>query len=135
MQTPPRVPRNAVNPPPAPPRPAPAAPRVAPPAQGQAVARALFPNNSPPGGGPPEGGRRRTARIGKLHEGDLTSLGYKRTAKASSRRRALTRAMKRYGSLSTYRKLNAVATYTKRTSPAASKVFKADRDWVGKQRA
>jgi hypothetical protein len=84
--------------------------------------------------------RRKTARrkgslIGPLKKGELVSLGYRRTAKASSRHRALNKAIKKYGSLSTYRKLNAVAVYTKRTSPAASKTFKADRDWVGKKRS
>lgn len=71
--------------------------------------------------------------IGKLKEGELKALGYSTTAKASSRHRALTKAMKRYGPLSTYRKLNAVAVYTKRTSPASSKVFLDDRNWVGKR--
>ena len=73
--------------------------------------------------------------IGPLKKGELESVGYHRTAKASSRHRALNKAIKKYGSLSTYRKLNAVAVYTKRTSPAASKTFKADRDWVGKKRS
>lgn len=73
--------------------------------------------------------------IGPLKKGELESVGYHRTAKASSRHRALNKAIKKYGSLSTYRKLNAVAVYTKRTSPSASKTFKADRDWVGKKRS
>ena len=46
---------------------------------------------------------------------------------------ALHAAIKKYGGLSTYRKLNAVAVYTKRTSPAASKTFKADRNYVGRK--
>lgn len=103
---------------------------IAPPAVGPA----LFPDPSPPGGGPPEGGRRgtkRTSTIGKLKKGELTSVGYSTTAKASTRHRALTKAMKRYGPLSTYRKLNAVAVYTKRTLPGKSKLYLEDRNWVG----
>lgn len=73
--------------------------------------------------------------IGPLKKGDLESVGYHRTAKASVRHRALNKAIKKYGSLSTYRKLNAVAVYTKRTAPAASKTFKADRNWVGRKRS
>jgi len=72
--------------------------------------------------------------IGNLKEGDLKAVGYSTSAKASSRHRALTKAIKRYGALSTYRKLNAVAVYTKRTAPKASKTFKADRNWVGRHR-
>jgi hypothetical protein len=71
--------------------------------------------------------------IGKLKKGELSKVGYHRTAKASSRHRALSKAMKRYGPLSTYRKLNAVAVYTKRTAPGASKTFRADRNWVGRK--
>ena len=70
--------------------------------------------------------------IGKLKEGELKAVGYSATAKASTRHRALTKAIKLYGPLSTYRKLNAVAVYTKRTSPKVSKTFKTDRNWVGK---
>lgn len=85
-----------------------------------------------------EGGRRtrrrskRASTIGTLKKGKLTSMGYSTTAKASTRHRALTKAMKRYGPLSTYRKLNAVAVYTKRTMPGKSKMFLEDRNWVGK---
>lgn len=84
----------------------------------------------------PKGGsssRRRTAKIGPLKKGELKAVGYSATAKVSGRHRALTKAIKRYGPLSTYRKLNAVAVYTKRTAPAASKTFKADRNWVGRK--
>jgi hypothetical protein len=48
----------------------------------------------------------------------------------TKRRAALTRAVRAYGSLRVWRKLNAVQVYTRRLSPASSKVFKADMDWV-----
>jgi hypothetical protein len=81
---------------------------------------------------------RRTRRkgrnlIGPLRKGKLTSLGYKTTAKATSRHRAIDRAVKRYGKLSTLRKLNAVRVYTRRTSPKKSKTFKSDVRYVQKK--
>jgi hypothetical protein len=71
--------------------------------------------------------------IGPLKEGELSGVGYSATAKASARHRALNKAIKKYGALPTYRKLNAVAVYTKRTSPVRSKTFKTDRNYVGRK--
>ena len=70
--------------------------------------------------------------IGPLREGELSQFGYTNVVKKSvkSRRSALKKAVNRYGSLSVRRKLQAVATYTKRTSPRASKVFKSDIAWI-----
>ena len=70
--------------------------------------------------------------IGPLREGELSQFGYSNVVKksAKTRRSALKKAVSRYGSLSVRRKLQAVATYTKSTSPAASKVFKSDIQWI-----
>lgn len=65
-------------------------------------------------------------RIGPLKKGLLTKVGYSVTRKVPARRRAVARAVKKYGRTSTIRKLNAVAVYTRRTAPAKSKRFKAD---------
>jgi len=46
------------------------------------------------------------------------------------RHKALDSAVKEFGSLSTWRKLNAVAVYTKRTAPGVSKLFKEDMDYI-----
>jgi hypothetical protein len=70
--------------------------------------------------------------IGPLKEGELVSKGYKATGKTSTRRRALAKAVRAYGRLSTLRKLNAIAVLTKRRSPGRSKTFKTDRNWVKK---
>jgi len=88
------------------------------------------------------GGRRRTRRtkwekkhgpgIGDLKEGALVKTGYSASKGKTARHRALKKAVKRYGALSTFRKLNAVSTYTKRSSKGKSKTFKADRNWVKK---
>jgi len=70
--------------------------------------------------------------IGPLRKGELVKYGYSHVVAlpVTKRRLALTRAVKAYGSLRVWRKLNAVQVYTRRLSPASSKVFKADMDWV-----
>lgn len=70
--------------------------------------------------------------IGPLKEGKLVSKGYAATKSSTARHRALKKAVRSYGALSTFRKLNAAATYTKRTSKGRSHTFKADRNWVRK---
>jgi hypothetical protein len=71
--------------------------------------------------------------IGKLHEGELSDVGYSFTKKPILRHRALNKATKKYGPLSVYRKLNALSVYTKRTSPKTSKTAKADRNYLGRK--
>ena len=71
--------------------------------------------------------------IGKLQKGLMSSLGYNVNAKASTRHHAVDRAVKKYGKLSTLRKLNAVAVYTRRTSPVKSRTFKSDVKYVQKK--
>lgn len=70
--------------------------------------------------------------IGPLREGDLSRFGYDKvtTLSVGQRHLALARAVREYGALSLFRKLNAVYVYTRRSSPASSRIFKADRDWV-----
>jgi hypothetical protein len=66
------------------------------------------------------------------HPGALSSVGYSVVAKPSRRHATLRKAVHRFGPLSTYRKLQAVGTFTKRTSKGRSKKFMADRNWVKK---
>jgi hypothetical protein len=70
--------------------------------------------------------------IGPLKQGNLTRYGYTKIAGMSleSRRSALQKAVDAYGSLTVWRKLNALSVYTRRTSPATSKAAKADMDWI-----
>lgn len=70
--------------------------------------------------------------IGELKEGKLVKLGYSAKKSKTARHKALKKAVRSYGALSTFRKLNAASTYTKRTSKGRSKTFKADRNWVKK---
>ena len=78
-----------------------------------------------PGKGPKEG-----EGIGKLRKGELIKYGYQYRLSDSLRQAALNKAIKRFGALSVYRKLDAVAKLSLRTAPDASKIFTRDRDWV-----
>ena len=68
--------------------------------------------------------------IGPLKKGTL--LGYSSSASIPTRRSTLKNVVRKYGPLSTFRKLNAVSIYTRRTAPSKSKTLKADRNWVKK---
>ncbi len=68
--------------------------------------------------------------IGELKPGGL--MGYTPSASKTSRHKSLRKAVKKVGPLSTFRKLNALATYTKRTAKSKSRTAKADRNWVKK---
>ncbi len=78
-----------------------------------------------PGKGPIEG-----EGIGKLRKGELIKYGYQYRLSDSLRQTALRKAIKRYGPLSVYRKLDAVAKLSLRTAPDASKIFARDRNWI-----
>lgn len=70
--------------------------------------------------------------IGHLKEGELTKRGYSVSKGKTARHRALKKTVRAVGALSTFRKLNAVSTLTKRTSKGKSRIFKVDRNWVKK---
>jgi hypothetical protein len=68
--------------------------------------------------------------IGELKPGGL--MGYSPSQSKTARHTKLRKVVKRKGALSTFRKLNALATYTKRTAKSKSRTAKADRNWVKK---
>lgn len=68
--------------------------------------------------------------IGALRKGELIKYGYSYRLADSKRQSALKKAMKSYGTLSVYRKLNAVSKLSVRTAPDASTIFAKDRNWV-----
>lgn len=68
--------------------------------------------------------------IGKLRKGELIKYGYQYRLSDRLREKALKNAVKVYGALSVYRKLDAVAKLSVRTAPDASKIFKRDREWI-----
>ena len=82
--------------------------------------------------GAPGKGYREGPGIGPLRKGELAKHGYVKVTGMTvvNRHKALDSAVKEFGSLSTWRKLNAVAVYTKRTAPGVSKLFKEDMDYI-----
>lgn len=70
--------------------------------------------------------------IAPLRKGELRKYGYIYRLPTDQRRAALKKAVKEFGALGIYRKLNAVAKLSVRTAPGASKAFKEDRNWVKK---
>lgn len=70
--------------------------------------------------------------IGPLKKGELTKYGYSAKLTEQERHTSLDKALRVYGPLSLYRKLNAVAKLSVRTAPEISHIFAKDRDWVKK---
>ena len=70
--------------------------------------------------------------IAPLRKGELRKHGYIYRLPTEKRHNALRKAVKEFGPLGVYRKLNAVAKLAKRTAPEASKAFKTDRNWIVK---
>ena len=70
--------------------------------------------------------------IGPLKAGELSRFGYDHVISmtATKRQAALRKAQAEYGSLSLFRKLNALYVYTRNSSPASSAIFLMDRNWV-----
>jgi hypothetical protein len=83
-----------------------------------------------PGKGYPNG-----PGIGPLKKGELAKYGYTNVLNmtVSERHKALDKAVNEFGSLSVFRKLNAVAIYLKRTSPSSSRIFKEDMNYIRKK--
>jgi hypothetical protein len=98
---------------------------VRPKANSITVPPACIVNRGLPGKGPKEG-----EGIGKLRKGELIKYGYQYRLSDSLRHSALKRAIKRYGALSVFRKLDAVSKLSLRTAPDASKIFTLDRNWI-----
>lgn len=79
-----------------------------------------------------KGGRQTAKLIGPLRPGELKKHGYSSFNKTAKRHSALRKAVKEFGELGVYRKLNAVAKLGVRTMPKVAKTFKRNRNWVRK---
>ena len=75
---------------------------------------------------------KQTYGIGPLRKGELKKHGNSSTNKTAKRHSSLRKALKEFGALGVYRKLNAVAKLGTRTMSKASKTFKRNRNWVRK---
>jgi len=73
---------------------------------------------------------RGVSRIGILRRGDLKKYGYRYDLPLEARRQSLEKAMKHYGVLETWQKLNAIANISKTTNPVPASVFHQDATWV-----
>ena len=68
-----------------------------------------------------------TSKLDKL---SLTKYGYSSKGKLTERREALKKAVKKYGHEKVWKKLNLVGILNKNRSPATSRVFIADKNWL-----
>ena len=65
-----------------------------------------------------------------IERGKLTKFGYATSKSDGARHAALNKAIRKYGALSVYRKLNAQVVLRKSKQPEARKVFEEDAEWV-----
>jgi hypothetical protein len=72
-------------------------------------------------------------QIAPLRKGELKKHGYLYRDSDLNRHEALRKAVKEYGVLGVYRKLDAITKLSVRAAPKASVIFKKDRDWVKKR--
>lgn len=68
--------------------------------------------------------------IGYLRKGELKKHGYVYIKSQEERHEALKEAIKEFGPLGVYHKLDIVAKLSKYRVPKAAKIFKEDRDWL-----
>ena len=68
--------------------------------------------------------------IGPLRKGELAKYGYSFREASEKRHTALNKAIKAYGPLSVFRKLDAVYKLSEKRIPHVAEVFKRDRNWV-----
>ncbi len=67
---------------------------------------------------------------GITHPGSLTHLGYQEHEKPLARRRALGKAVRRFGYAKTQEKLTALKVLNKRTNPEFERVLQSDQTWL-----
>lgn len=77
-----------------------------------------------------KGGKDIPKSIGPLRKGELSKYGYSFRETTEKRHTALNKAIKAYGALSVFRKLDAVYKLSKNKISRVADVFKADRNWV-----
>ena len=68
--------------------------------------------------------------IGPLRKGELTKYGYSWRQPTEKRHTALNKAIKVYGPLGVFRKLDAIYKLSEHKISRVAEVFKADRNWV-----
>jgi len=77
-----------------------------------------------------KGGKHLPKSIGPLRKGELSKYGYSFRKTIEQRQAALTKAIKAYGPLGVFRKLDAVYKLSENKVPRVAEIFKRDRNWV-----
>jgi hypothetical protein len=68
--------------------------------------------------------------FGPIRKGELKKHGYIYDESIEKRRDAIKDAIKEFGALGVFHKLDAIAKLSRRTVPEAAEVFRKDRDWL-----
>jgi hypothetical protein len=68
--------------------------------------------------------------FGPIRKGELKKHGYIYKESAEKRRDAIKDAIKEFGALGVYHKLDAIAKLSRRTAPEAAEAFRKDREWL-----
>ena len=78
------------------------------------------------------GKKRGTRAIGPLRKGLMAKYGYVNIASLTEKERhsALARAIKEYGSLSTWKKINVLSIFVKNKNPGLKAKYNSDKDWI-----
>ena len=77
---------------------------------------------------------RKSRQLFILKKGELTKYGYHADLSESERHEALEKARSEFSSLSLFKKLNAVYVLNKNRDKKRATVFKADANWIKKQK-
>ena len=68
--------------------------------------------------------------FGPIRKGELKKHGYIYDESVEKRRDAIKDAIKEFGALGVFHKLDAIAKLSRRTAPEAAEAFRKDRDWL-----
>ena len=75
---------------------------------------------------------KRKSPIGPLRKGELKQFGYAAHNSVASRHRSLAKAIKKYGDLSVFRKINVLYVFNKNRNPTLASKFNSDKNWIHK---
>jgi len=70
------------------------------------------------------------SRMASTKQGELSQFGYSFKKNSDTRKKALRRAVEKYGALGVYRKLNVLSKLAAAKAPNAATAFAQNRDWV-----
>jgi hypothetical protein len=68
--------------------------------------------------------------IPPLRKGELKQFGYSSSNSVASRHRSLAKAIREYGDLSVFRKVNVLYVFNKNKNPTLASKFNSDKAWI-----